>query len=360
MKTNIGIWEIDCESHSSTKLDPTDQVDTEEMLEDILAANPRMLMDGLTLVGRQVPVATGTIDLLGIDDKGRLTVFELKREKLTRKAVAQVLDYGSYLENLSESELATLIAEESGKNGIDEITDFDEWYASQWEGSIKPVQMVLIGLGADANTRRMVDYLAERGVDIGIVTFHGYARGDAMLLARQVQTADDTPSRSRSRVSNQKAVEQEVHRKAEEYEVVNLLQDARESLDYSVNSYYTKSGITYLQRTIILPDDVHVRTSHSIKVDSPRKIRIIFSPGTVDLCNEDFEQLTKAIPLEAEPPRNVSATRRIRKQWFCLLDEESWQNHKERLVDFAQTMEKAFVDEYRRSMSEEMEENEAS
>ena len=355
MMTDIGIWGIDRESRSSTKLDPANQVDTEEMLEDILTANPRVLMRGLQLVGRQVPVETGYIDLLGIDEDGQLTVFELKREKLTRKAVAQVLDYGSYLEDLSESELATLIVEESGKNGINEITDFDEWYASQWENSIKPVQMVLVGLGADANARRMVDYLAERGIDIGIVTFHGYAHGDAMLLARQVQTADDTPSRSRSRVSNQKAVEQEVHRKAEEYEVVNLLQDARKSLDYSVKSYYTKSGITYLQRTIILPDDVHVRTSHSIKVDSPGEIRIIFSPGTVDLCHELFEQLKNAIPLEPEPPRNVSATRRVRKQWFCRLDEESWRNHRKRLIDFVRAMEKAFVAERERAMSEETE-----
>ena len=302
MKTDIGIWEIDRASRAGTKLGTAERVETEEMLEAVLVANPNMLMRGLKLIGRQVPVPTGYVDLLGIDEDGRLVVFELKREKLTRKAVAQVLDYGSYLEDLSESELATLIVEESGKNGINEITDFDEWYASQWEGSIKPVQMVLVGLGADANARRMVDYLAERGIDIGIVTFHGYAYGDTVLLARQVRAADDPPSGLRSRISGQKADEQEVQRKADEYGVAKLLQDARKSLDYSVKSYYTKSGITYLQRTIILPDDVHVRTSHSVKVDGPEKIRIIFSPGTVDLCHDLFEQLKNAIPFEAEPP----------------------------------------------------------
>lgn len=342
MTVDIGIWEIDRESRSSTKLDLTNQVDTEEMLEDVLTANPGVLMRGLRLVGRQVPVATGCVDLLGIDDKGRLTVFELKREKLTRKAVAQVLDYGSYLEDLSESELATLIVEESGKNGIDEITDFNDWYKSQWEDSIKPVKMVLIGLGADVNARRMVDYLAERGIDIRIVTFHGYIHGDTMLLARQVQTADDPPSR---RISNPKAAEQEVHRKVDEYGVVKLLQDARKSLDYSVKSYYTKTGITYVQRTIILPDDAHVRASHSIKVDSPGKIRIIFSPGTVDLCHELFEQLKNVIPFESETPVNLSPTRRVRNQWFCRLDEEAWRNHRKRLIDFVKAVQKAFFDE---------------
>ncbi len=356
MKTNIGIWQIDRESREPTKLHPSKQMDTEEMLEDILTANPGMLMRGLTLVGRQVPVATGRLDLLGIDDKGRLTVFELKCEKLTRKAVAQVLDYGSYLESLSESELATLISEESGKNGIDKITDFDEWYANQWEDALKPVKMVLVGLGADVNARRMVDYLAERGVDIGIVTFHGYAHDDAILLARQ---ADD-PSRPLGKDTTPGAIEQQLKHKAIEYGVANLWQGVKKSLGYSVGSYYKKSGITYLQRTITLPDNAPVRASHSVTLEEIGKIRITFYPGSVDLCHKPFENLKDAIPFESEPPRNAYATRRVREQWFCRLDEESWRNHKEHLIEFVQTMEKAFADEYRRAMSEEMEESEAS
>ena len=353
MKTNIGIWQIDRESREPTKLHPSKQMDTEEMLEDILTANPGMLMRGLTLVGRQVPVATGRLDLLGIDDKGRLTVFELKCEKLTRKAVAQVLDYGSYLESLSESELATLISEESGKNGI------DEWHENQWESPVKPVQMMLVGLGADANTHQMVEYLAERGIDIGIVTFHGYAHDDAMLLARQVQTPDKPTGGSRNNTRNQRDLKKEVHDKADKYGIANLWREAITSLDYRVGSYYTKSGITYKQRRIILPDDVPVRASHSITLDEPGKIRIKFYPGTVDLCHKPFENLKDAIPFDSEPPPNGWATQRVRKQWFCRLDEESWQKHKERLIEFVQTMEKAFADEYRRAMSEEVEENDA-
>ncbi len=38
------------------------------MLEDVLVANPDMLMSGLTLVGRQIPVETGFVDLVGIDE----------------------------------------------------------------------------------------------------------------------------------------------------------------------------------------------------------------------------------------------------------------------------------------------------
>lgn len=50
MKTDIGIWQIDPTSQAGSKLDLTERVETEEMLEAVLVANPEMLMRGLTLV----------------------------------------------------------------------------------------------------------------------------------------------------------------------------------------------------------------------------------------------------------------------------------------------------------------------
>lgn len=35
---------------------------------------------------------TGCVDLLGIDEDGRLVVFDLKRDRLVKGAVAQILD----------------------------------------------------------------------------------------------------------------------------------------------------------------------------------------------------------------------------------------------------------------------------
>lgn len=335
MKTDIGIWEIDRKSRAGTKLGFAERVETEEMLEDVLVANPDMLMRGLRLVGRQLPVETGNLDLLGIDEDGRLVVFELKREKLTRDAVAQILDYCSYLEALPDSELSALIAERSGKRGIDRIADFEEWYASQVGDSIKPVRMVLVGLGIDKNANRMVAYLADRDIDVRLLTFHGYIRGDDMLLARQVRGERDPrrPSTARDR---------DVHQKAREHGVAEVWQDAKASLDYSVGTYYTKSGITYRQRTITLPDEVRVRVSHSVTIDEPGKIRITFYPGAVDLCHERFQNLKEAIPFEAEKPPNAPATRRAPYQWCCRLDQESWRNGKGRLIGFVQAMEHAW------------------
>ena len=336
MKTDIGIWKIDRESRAGSKLDLADRIETEEMLEDILVANPNALMGGLTLVGRQVPVGTGFIDLLGIDEDGRLVVFELKREKLTRDAVAQVLDYCTYLETLSDSELATLIAEQSGKHGITRIADFDEWYASQAGDALRPVRMVLVGLGMDISAHRMVAYLAERGIDIRLLTFHGYMHGASMLLARQARTAEDPHTPPRGPTAG------DLNRKASEYGVAEIWKDAKASLDYSIRTYYTKSGITYLQRTITLPDEVRVRGSHSVVIDEPGTIRITFYPAAVDVCHERFEKLKNAIPFEAEKPPNTPPTRHAPNQWYCRLDESSWHEGKARLIEFVRHVEDAW------------------
>ena len=74
---------------------------------------------------------------------------------------------------LPESEIATLISERSGTHGITKIPDFEDGYANQDADSIRTVRMMLVGLGIDASARRMVAYLAERGVDIELLTFHG-------------------------------------------------------------------------------------------------------------------------------------------------------------------------------------------
>ena len=82
-----------------------------------------------------------------------------------------------------------------------------------------------------------------------------------MLLARQVRAADDTRTPSAGPPGAR-----DLNRKATERGVAAIRQDARESLDYSVRTYYTKAGITCLQRTTTLPDGVRVRGSHCVTI----------------------------------------------------------------------------------------------
>jgi len=165
---------------------------TEERLEELLVASPELLLDGISLIGRQLPGEAGSLDLLGIDQDGRLVLLELKRGTLTRDAVAQILDYVSELSATEPDQLARLIEEHSGRRGIEKIDDFADWYGREFPNSDGPLdqrpRMILVGLGVDGRARRIVNFLADSGIDIQLLTFHAFGSGDALLLARQVET----------------------------------------------------------------------------------------------------------------------------------------------------------------------------
>ena len=71
----------------------------------------------------------------------------------------------------------------------------------------------------------------------------------------------------------------DLNRKVTERGVAAIRQDARESLDYTVRTYYTKGGITYVQRTTTLPDGVRVRGSHCVTIGEAGEVRITFYPA---------------------------------------------------------------------------------
>ena len=74
----VKIWALDGDSNV-VPLASKGQTDTDSLLEETLVRNPDLLIPGLRLVGRQTPTDGGPLDLLGVDEDGRLIVFELKR-----------------------------------------------------------------------------------------------------------------------------------------------------------------------------------------------------------------------------------------------------------------------------------------
>ena len=343
MTDEIRIWAIDGSSKVVEQVQPTEWKETEGSLEDALVKNPDMLMRGLKLVGRQMPTDNGVLDLLGVDENGTLVVFELKRKKPTREAVAQAIDYCSYLESLSEEKLAEMIAEHSGKNGIDTINNFDAWYREQYEGKelteLKPTRVALVGLGVDAVAQRMVEFLAKNGVDISLVTFQGYQCKSGTLLARQVEGGEAREAGSSQRQKRHAEWRREHAKRAAELGITDLWQDALNALDLSYKDSATKLGITFYQRKITLPDDVRVSGSYSVVIDDQRPmIRVNFYPGSVDLCWDIFQEKKDKLPFEFEESRNAPKTKRVSEQWYCLLDAEKWETHKGALIALAKAV----------------------
>ena len=197
----IGVWRLVPDGNDNKKAEAItsiDETDTEQLLEDVLTASPDLLLPDLILVGRQTETQGGPLDLLGVDKDGRLVVFELKRGKLTRDAVAQAIDYASYLADLESEELCRHISDNSGRYGIEKIEDFGQWYESQYpEKTVEEIgdpRIVLVGLGVDERAKRMVEFLEKRELDISLITFYGFSLGADTLLARQVEVQARTQS----------------------------------------------------------------------------------------------------------------------------------------------------------------------
>ena len=349
MMDEIKIWTIDGSSQANevTELEPANRTETEQMLEDTLVANPEMLMPGLTLVGRQTPTTGGRLDLLGVDSSGQLVVFELKRETLTRDAVAQIINYASSLESLSDDDLAAQIAEQSGKNGIDPIDDFEEWYsqrfAEQQLDSLKPVQMMLVGLGADKDVTRMVDFLTKRGVDISLLTFHGYSHAGKTLLAKQVQAEPTLISRipgdRRERLAER---ERKTLERAEALGVHDFFKEVVEPFRPLTHKVYPrKHGYTFYQQPLKL-EDSWLSASHAIRFTEDQNIRIIFYPVSIHLCEAEFSRAEESILFVSEPPPNAHLTQAVTEQRYCLLDRQAWENHRDTLLGLASAVYKAW------------------
>ena len=336
----VKIWAIG-DSYAATPLESKSQVETEALLEETLVSNPDLLIQGLKLVGRQTPTEGGPLDLLGVDTDGRLVVFELKRGTLSRDAVAQVVDYASYLDTMELAELAEYISERSGEHGIERVADFQDWYGRQDFGeleSLKPLRLFLVGLGTDDRTERMVRFLADNsGMDISLLTFHGFEHDGKTLLAKQVEvegSADVGPSTAGRRPG---AAERRARLdgRLEAFGTSDLFAAVREMFRKNWHGLGENIGPTAIGLRLRQRTETGMRTvSYARIAPQQGKVRIIFYDWAVGLCPGDFDQAKQAIPFETEGWGGKPAV-------AFPLDPAGWETHKERLYELTQAVYEA-------------------
>src|SRR5271166_6653672 len=136
---------------------------SEQLLEDMIVAAPRMLSDEWMLIGRQEDTGFGgRIDLLAITPDGSLVLIELKRDRTPREVVAQALDYASWVERLRAEEIAAIYGRFAPGRSLD--LDFRERFGHDLdEDSLNQSHQIIIVAGAlDDSTERIIAYLSER------------------------------------------------------------------------------------------------------------------------------------------------------------------------------------------------------
>lgn len=342
----IKIWRCDSMGILVEKFQPANQLNSEESLENLLEQNPEMLMPGLTLIGRQMTIdGIYDLDLLGLNRQDKLVVFELKRWVLTRQAVAQILDYCSWIDSRNEDQLLEFL---SSGSAIDEIDNFESWYKNLREKELdcsvlRPTRMVLVGLGADERAKRMVEYMADSDMDISLLTFHGFQDGENVLLARQVEVEikHQDPSTGRTNaVERYRRLQRGIQEYGEEFE--KFWNEVRESLNSTdATAEIRTTGITYNYPRIEIdnsgPDALGYQGSHSIRLEEKRRICVTFYPIAIHLCPDHFEK--EKTLFNQRGVQNAPVTGEIRDEWFVVLDKDKWGNHKEvleKLVELVQ------------------------
>ena len=357
----IKIWAMDG-SGGAEPLSLAQQTPSEDLLEKTLASNPDMLMPGLTLVGRQTRTEGGPLDLLGVDRDGRLTLFEVKRGSLNRDAVAQIIDYASSLEAMDDETMARHIADYSGRHGIDSIDDFGGWYGENRSGlelsEMRPIRLFLVGLGVDDTTARMVRFLAEKGVEISLLTFHGYTYEDKTLLARQVQVeAVPEPEEKRQRGrrlgrrQRRELLEQHIDQHTTERPEARGLWNAilgmfHENLQYPIERPAGAGGESTKHR-LRLRMPGKGRSLAAIQLgplgSHPGLVSPIFFPDAVKLCLDQFTQLRRDIPSYLTWPRNSPEreTGAIEIE-FSFNSLAEWAAHKDKLASVTRSIYEAY------------------
>lgn len=204
MPIETAIWRLDGGLRQVT-MSPLDQ---ENRLEDALITDIGILGLNLLLIGRQVPTAFGKrIDVLAIDSEGNLVVAELKRDRTPRDVVAQVLDYASWVCQLSYEQVAALYAEKNSGKQLEAA--FEDVFGTQPPEDINQHHELLVLCSElDPSTERIITYLAENyGVPINAVFFRHYKDDDREYLTRSWLIAPDEAEEKKSKAAAQRTSE---------------------------------------------------------------------------------------------------------------------------------------------------------
>ncbi|MEM3769101.1 MAG: endonuclease NucS, partial [Nitrososphaerales archaeon] len=166
---------------------PRDRLSFEERLEEWLENDISIISDDLLVIGRQVKTAFEKyIDLLCIKRNGDLVIVELKRDKAPREVIAQILEYASWVDDLSYEEIVNIANNYFRKKGI----TFEEAFGRKFGKEQLPDvlneshEMLIVASDLDDQGERVIRYLSEYGIRINAVTFNYFKKGEQEFVAR--------------------------------------------------------------------------------------------------------------------------------------------------------------------------------
>ncbi len=206
MATEIRLWSI--EAASDLRTIPSKGLALEESLEERLENDISILSEELLVIGRQIATAYGSyIDLLCMDGNGDTVIVELKRDRTPRQVTAQALDYGSWVQNLSNDEITELANAYLKSKGLESLEDA---FQAKFEVELPDVlndshSMLIVGSQIDSASERIISYLSDNyGVDINAATFQYFRNENGQEFLARTFLVEPSQVEDRARRSSKR------------------------------------------------------------------------------------------------------------------------------------------------------------
>ena len=221
MPQEIRLWEV-----KDKKLEeiPKDKLGLEEQLEEWLEQDISIISDDLLVIGRQVRTDFEKyIDLLCINRSGDLVIVELKKDKAPREALAQVLEYASWVDGLSYDDILDIANEYLlKKKGLILEEAFEKKFSEPLPEVLNEShEMLIVATDLDDQTERVIDYLSSYGIKINAMTFNYFKKDGQEFIAR-VLLIPKSAEETRKSKKKYKLTEEELSKIAKENGVGEL------------------------------------------------------------------------------------------------------------------------------------------
>jgi len=185
--TKIGLWQIYDGQLERVK---ESTLEFEKNLEEWIEEDPTLIRSGLVIVGRQINLEGGRLDLLAIDPQGCWTIVEIKKGLLHRETIAQVIDYASCIATMPCDVLREKIEPYLKKKGLNLDSILEERGAAfALEPEKRELALVIVGIGRAAGIDRITQFLGDRyNLPITVVDFDIFALEDQkQILSREIK-----------------------------------------------------------------------------------------------------------------------------------------------------------------------------
>ena len=147
------------------------------------------------------------------------------------------------------------------------------------EPDLDHLRMVLVGLGVDERAKRIVNLLARSGLDVQLLTFQAFRRGDEVFLAPQVETVEPKGRSGGGGGGTKEGNRRLLEELAREQGVLEILLEVADFVATRMPAYQwpNKTAFAYSLNEVTEVGRPTQRSYAALWVDLKTKGRVIFS-----------------------------------------------------------------------------------